>query len=332
MLQNQVYRKNKSLQALYVPVVDEFKQVNAFIRTNLKSSITLINDIDEHIFHAEGKRLRPLLVLLSAKACGYDGQQHISLAAVIEFLHTAMLLHDDVVDTSSMRRGHYTANHLWGNASSVLVGDFVYSRAFQMMVQIENMDIMRVLSQATNVIAEGEVLQLSNLKNVNFSYAEYMDVIYRKTAMLFEASSHAAAILSDASTEVIQTLQSFGRHVGTAFQMMDDILDYNGDEKTMGKNLGDDLAEGKVTLPLIYIMQNGTLSEINLIKKAIKNADTAHINDIIDIVSKCGAIDYTLSIARQQANIAVEKLACLPDSKYRKALHDLACFSVNRNA
>lgn len=332
MLQNQVYLKNESLQALYLPVGDEFEQVNTCIINQLESMIPLINEIAEHIFHAKGKRLRPLLVLLSAKACGYDGEQHILLAAVIEFLHTATLIHDDVVDASSMRRDRYTVNHLWGDASSVLVGDFIYSRAFQMIVQIGNMDIMRILAKATNTIAEGEILQLSNIKNVNLSYTEYMDIIYRKTAMLFEASSHVAAVLSGASKKVTQALQSFGKHLGTAFQIMDDVLDYSGDEKTMGKNIGDDLAEGKVTLPLIYVMQNGTSAEVNLVAQAIKTCGTAYINDITDIVLKRGAVDHALSAARREADIALEMLNCLPDSQYQEALYDLACFSINRNA
>ncbi|MCY4328553.1 MAG: polyprenyl synthetase family protein [Endozoicomonadaceae bacterium] len=330
MLQT-IYKKNNALQELYAPVTDELNQVNAFIHQHLQSTVPLINDIEEHIFLAQSKHLRPLLVLLSAKACGYHAKQHISLAAAIEFLHTATLLHDDVVDTSSMRRGRYTANYLWNNASSVLVGDFIYSRAFQLMVQTGNMEVMKILAQATNTIAEGEVLQLTNLKNIHLSCTEYMDVIYRKTAVLFEVSSHAAAILSNASDEIIRGLKAFGRHLGIAFQLTDDILDYTGDEKIMGKNLGDDIAEGKMTLPLIYVVQNGSPAEVALVKNAVTKCDASCINDIIDVVLKSGSVDYTLSIALKEEKLASEALACLPDSEYRKALKNLALFSVNRN-
>ena len=330
MLQNSMLQDNP-LQALYTPVADDFTQVNSFILEQLHSNASLIDEIDEHIFQTGGKRLRPLLVLLTARACGYQEKDHIALAAVIEFLHTATLLHDDVVDVSSMRRGKHTANHLWGNAPSVLVGDFIYSRAFQIMVQIGNIEVMQVLSSATNVISEGEVLQLMNTRNPELSYEQYFDVIYRKTAMLFEASSHAAAVLSGSSLEKTQAFLTYGKHLGLAFQLIDDALDYNGDPEIMGKNLGDDLAEGKATLPLIYLIQQGTPVQADLIKRAITTGDQSLLNDVTQAVCESGAIDYTLDAAKQQASLALDALAYQPDSIYRKTLCDLAHFSVSRD-
>lgn len=314
-----------------MPVVDDFTQVNDFILEQLHSNASLIDQIDEHIFQAGGKRLRPLLVLLTARACGYQEKDHIALAAVIEFLHTATLLHDDVVDVSSMRRGRHTANHLWGNAPSVLVGDFIYSRAFQVMVKIGNLDVMQVLSSATNVIAEGEVLQLMNTKNAHLSHEQYLDVIYRKTAMLFEASSHAAAVLSGCSQDKISAFQTYGKHLGIAFQLIDDALDYSGSAEVMGKNLGDDLAEGKTTLPLIYLMQQGSSAQASLVKQAIENCDKSLLDDITQAVSESGAIDYTLNAAKTQASLAIEAIEGLPDSIYQHTLRDLAQFSISRD-
>ncbi len=322
---------NISLQSLYEPVADEFTQVNDFILNQLHSDASLIDDIDEHIFQIKGKRLRPLLVLLTAHACGYEGREHIALAAIIEFLHTATLLHDDVVDVSSMRRGRKTANQLWGNAPSVLVGDFIYSRAFQLMVSIGSMDVMRVLSQATNVIAEGEVLQLMNIKNTTLTHTQYMDVVYRKTAMLFEASSHTAAILSNTPSQIINAMQTYGKHLGLAFQLVDDVLDYTGDMEIMGKNAGEDLNEGKITLPLLYLIHHGTPAQSSLVKKAVETSDASLFEDVFNAVNESGAVSYTMNEAKKQMNLTIDALNILDNSIFRKTLHNLAVFSVFRN-
>ena len=330
MFQNSLHH-NSALQALYEPVSEDFEAVKQFISGQLHSNAALINDIDDYIFEAGGKRLRPLLVLLTAHACTYEDNQHIILAAIIECLHTATLLHDDVVDSSNMRRGRLTANHLWGNASSVLVGDFIYSRAFQLMVQIGNLDVMDVLASATNTVAEGEVMQLMNTKNANLSIEQYMDIVYCKTAMLFEASSHATAVLAKCEPGKTRALQAYGKHLGLAFQLIDDALDYAGNTEKTGKNIGDDLAEGKATLPLIFLMQQGTKAQAAVIRQAIENSDQSYLDDIMEIIHDSNAIDYTLSAAKAQAELALSTLPVLPDSVYKTALINLAHFSVNRD-
>ena len=315
----------------YEPVAGDFAAVNQLILDQLHSRVPLVEKIGHYIISAGGKRLRPLVVLLSARACGADSSEQHTLAAIIEFLHTATLLHDDVVDTSDLRRGRSTANALWGNAPSVLVGDFLYSRAFEMMVALGNMQVMQILANATNVIAEGEVLQLSKVRDANTDEATYMEVIRSKTAMLFEAASHSAAVLAGAKTDQIEALREFGDALGIAFQLMDDLLDYSGDAAEMGKNVGDDLAEGKPTLPLIYTMRHGTEEQAALVRQAIQKGGTEDITPIREAVTASGALDYTARLAQQHADRAIALLETLPASEYRDALEQLARFAVKRN-
>jgi len=315
----------------YEPVAGDFAAVNQLILDQLHSRVPLVEKIGHYIISAGGKRLRPLVVLLSARACGADSNEQHTLAAIIEFLHTATLLHDDVVDTSDLRRGRSTANALWGNAPSVLVGDFLYSRAFEMMVALGNMQVMQILANATNVIAEGEVLQLSKVRDANTDEATYMEVIRSKTAMLFEAASHSAAVLAGAKADQIEALREFGDALGIAFQLMDDLLDYSGDAAEMGKNVGDDLAEGKPTLPLIYTMRHGTEEQAALVRQAIQKGGTEDITPIREAVTASGALDYTARLAQQHADRAVALLDTLPASEYRDALEQLARFAVKRS-
>ena len=315
----------------YEPVAGDFAAVNQLILDQLHSRVPLVEKIGHYIISAGGKRLRPLVVLLSARACGADSSEQHSLAAIIEFLHTATLLHDDVVDPSDLRRGRSTANALWGNAPSVLVGDFLYSRAFEMMVALGNMQVMQILANATNVIAEGEVLQLSKVRDANTDEATYMEVIRSKTAMLFEAASHSAAVLAGAKADQIEALREFGDALGIAFQLMDDLLDYSGDAAEMGKNVGDDLAEGKPTLPLIYTMRHGTEEQAALVRQAIQKGGTEDITPIREAVTASGALDYTARLAQQHADRAIALLDTLPASEYRDALEQLARFAVKRS-
>ena len=317
---------------VYALVAHDFDAVNRCIMQQLSSDVPLINKIDDHIFKAGGKRLRPLLVLLAARACGYEQDAHIKLAAIIEFLHTATLLHDDVVDVSTLRRGRATANHVWGNASSVLVGDFIYSRAFEMMVQLNNMDIMRILASATNVIAAGEVMQLAGIRNTGLAIAQYMDVIYRKTARLFEASAHTAAVLSQCKMDDVYTtaLQSFGKNLGLAFQLTDDVLDYSGITGKTGKTPGTDLKEGKVTLPLIYIMQHGDQHQKKIVREAIEENKMPGVNDVISLVKSSGGIEYTLNVANEMATLALKSLEHLPESPYKESMALLTRFAIDR--
>ena len=312
-------------------VHDDFCRVNECIHEQLHSDVALVSKIGEYIIKSGGKRLRPLLVLLTARACGYQDYNHVPLAAIIEFLHTATLLHDDVVDQSDLRRGRDTANALWGNAPSVLVGDFLYSRAFQMMIGLENFQLLHILANATNVIAEGEVMQLMNIHNADVTEADYMEVIRCKTAMLFQASSHCAAVLSKANPELESAMASFGNNLGIAFQLMDDLLDYDGDPLAMGKNPGDDLAEGKPTLPLIYTLQNGTDKQKTLIRNAIEQGGRDNITAVIAAVQSCGALEYTTAKAKEYATRAERCLKLLPASEYRDAMVDLANFAVARS-
>ncbi|PKM30514.1 MAG: octaprenyl-diphosphate synthase [Gammaproteobacteria bacterium HGW-Gammaproteobacteria-11] len=314
----------------YNAVTEDFDAVNQLIMRQLHSRVPLVEKIGSYIISAGGKRLRPLVVLLAARACGLNDPRQHSLAAIIEFLHTATLLHDDVVDTSDQRRGRSTANALWGNAPSVLVGDFLYSRAFEMMVELGDMPIMRILANATNVIAEGEVLQLSKVRDASTDEATYMEVIRSKTAMLFEASTHCAALLANASAEQTESLRQYGNALGVAFQLVDDVLDYSGDAVAMGKNVGDDLAEGKPTLPLIYTMREGTAEQAALVRKAIQSGGTDQIEPIQAAVRDCGALEYTAKLARDQADEAVRLLQSLPPSRYRDSLEQLARFAIER--
>ena len=319
---------------IYQVVEQDFLQVNQLIIEQLHSDVPLVEKIGQHIIESGGKRMRPLLVLLCAKALGYtDSNQdknHALLASIIEFLHTATLLHDDVVDISDQRRGKATANAKWGNAPSVLVGDFLYSRAFQMMVNLGSLEIMNTLSKATCVIAEGEVLQLMNVKNPDVSEDKYRDVIQGKTAMLFEASSHSAAILAKANKEQAEALRLYGHHIGMAFQLVDDVLDYVGDAKELGKDVGDDLAEGKPTLPLIYAMQHASQDDAQLIRNAIRKGGTDELTKIIGIVQSCGAIDYTNEKAREHVVLAKQSIEILVNSDAKSALIALADLAIER--
>ena len=309
-------------------VADEMIKVNDFILSQLHSDIVLINQIGHHIINGGGKRLRPMLVLIAAKAVGYQGGKHIEIAAIIEFIHTATLLHDDVIDHSDMRRDQETANAVWGNAVSVLVGDFLYSRAFEMMVAVQQMRVMDILSHATNRIAEGEVLQLMNCNNPDITEEQYVEVIVRKTATLFEAGTRLAAVITEADTETEQALANYGMELGIAFQIIDDALDYSG--KNIGKNIGDDLDEGKPTLPLIRAMQTAPEDQATVIRNAIENGGREHIEAVTRAIESSDAIAYTMQIAIEHSQKAIEALETLPPSAYRDALAELAEFSVRR--
>lgn len=301
------------------------------IRQKLHSHVALIRQVSEYIINSGGKRLRPALVILSAGSFGYTGKFHYNLAAVVEFIHTATLLHDDVVDESEMRRNKETANALFGNAASVLVGDFLYSRAFQMMVEVDNMRVMQVLADATNTIAEGEVLQLLNCRDPNVNEENYLQVIRFKTAKLFEAASRLGALLGSATPEQEEAMAVYGMHLGTAFQLIDDVLDYSGDNQDTGKNLGDDLAEGKPTLPLIYAMQAGTTEQANLIRQAIEEGGTNGFQPVLDIIQQTAALDYARNCAQAEIETAIAAITCLAESEYKECLMQLASFAVTRN-
>lgn len=312
-------------------VKDDFAAVNQLIIDKLHSDVGLVENIGHYLVEAGGKRLRPLLVLLTANALGYKGKDHLALAAIIEFIHTATLLHDDVVDMSNLRRGRPTANAQWGNAPSVLVGDFLYSRAFQMMVGIGNMDVMAILSDTTNTIAEGEVQQLVNAKDPKVNEENYFRVIDKKTAILFAAACEVAAVACGATAAQRAALSVYGRKVGVAFQLVDDALDYTGDAATLGKNVGDDLAEGKPTLPLIHAMRTGTPAQAETIANAIRNGDASQLPAILEIVQATGGMTYTLDCAKQQVEEAIAQLAGLPDNTYTQSLKQLAEFSLARS-
>ncbi|NOX75518.1 MAG: octaprenyl diphosphate synthase [Gammaproteobacteria bacterium] len=304
--------------------------VNRLIQTRLQSDVALINQLSQYIINSGGKRLRPMLVLLSARTFGYQGDQQYNLAAIVEFIHTATLLHDDVVDASDRRRGQDTANALWGNEAAVLVGDFLYSRAFQMMVDAGRMRIMDVLSDATNTIAEGEVMQLLNCNDPDTTEQRYLDVIHCKTAKLFEAATQLGAILCDASLEQEQAMARFGMHLGTAFQLVDDVLDYSASPEKMGKNVGDDLAEGKPTLPLIRAMTQGTAEQSAIIRAAIEAGGRDNIDAVMAAIESTDAIAYTARKAREEADLAIRQLQHIPTSTHTDALKTLADFSVSR--
>jgi octaprenyl-diphosphate synthase len=312
-------------------IATDMAAVNQVIRTKLHSEVPLVNQIAEYIISAGGKRIRPVLVLLVANAYQYKGTHHHELAAIVEFIHTATLLHDDVVDESSMRRGRKTANALFGNAASVLVGDFLYSRAFQMMVSINNMQVMQILADATNVIAEGEVLQLLNMHNPDVTEERYLQVIRSKTAKLFEAAAQVGALIAGATPVQIEAAAEYGRSLGTAFQLIDDVLDYSGNAIDIGKNVGDDLREGKPTLPLIYLMKNGTPAQRELVRTCIEQGDESQFNAILTAITQSGALDYTKQEAHKAAASAAAAVAPLPDSPYKEALLALSNFAVDRN-
>jgi octaprenyl-diphosphate synthase len=313
-------------------VADDLASVDREIRRQLESDVVLINQVGEYIVGGGGKRLRPLTVLLAARAAGIDGGRHVEAAAVIEFIHTATLLHDDVVDDSHKRRGRDTANDVFGSSASVLVGDFLYSRAFQMMVTIGQLRVMDVMADATNTIAEGEVLQLMNAGDPETDERRYLEVIYRKTARLFEAGAQVAAIIAGAPEPVEAAMARYGRHLGTAFQLVDDALDYRGDARELGKNLGDDLAEGKPTLPLIHALRHGNAEEARLIRRAIEAGGSGELATIRAAIERTGGLDYTARLARSEADLAVQALADIPGSAFREALAALAEFSVTRTS
>lgn len=321
------------MQSFHQAVAEDFNSVNQLIINQINSDVGLVEDIGQYLIEAGGKRLRPLLVLLVANALSYQGTRHHDLAVIIEFIHSATLLHDDVVDLSDLRRGRPTANAKWGNAPSVLVGDFLYSRAFQMMVAIGNMDIMAILSDTTNVISEGEVQQLINAKDPEISEENYYEVIHKKTAALFEGACETATVLSAAdNNSAREKMKAYGYHLGMAFQLVDDALDYTGDTETLGKNVGDDLAEGKPTLPLIHAMKNGSQDQAQLIADSIRNCDASRLSDIVTIIQTSGSLDYTLNSAQEHVDMATEQLADLPDSNYKQAMIDLAHFAISRSS
>ena len=310
----------------------DLTKMDEILIDRLNSDVALINQMSHYIISSGGKRLRPLLLLLCARATDYQGEYHHPMAVVIELIHTATLLHDDVVDESTPRRGQKTANEFWGNAPSVLVGDFLYSRAFEIMVEPDSMTIMRLLSKATNNIAQGEVLQLLNIKNADVTQEQYFAIIERKTACLFEAACKIGVMLSNVTDETIDALGKFGLHLGCGFQIIDDVLDYESDPKTMGKEVGDDLAEGKITLPMIYALKQTSGVEHALLKGSIENADISHIDDIIAILVRVKAFDYTRKIADDESQKAMMALNTLPESNYRSALSLLCELSLKRTA
>ncbi|MEM9255611.1 MAG: polyprenyl synthetase family protein [Pseudomonadota bacterium] len=318
------------MEHIRAAVEREFEQVNALIIDQLQSDVAMVENVGHYIVDAGGKRLRPLLVLLCGSALGGCRPAHIQFAATVEFIHTATLLHDDVVDFSNLRRGRPTANAEFGNAPSVLVGDFLYTRAFQLMVQLGNADILRYMADTTNTIAEGEVLQLVRAGNPETSQEQYLDVITRKTAVLFAAGCHGAAVLADADIEQRNALETFGLNLGIAFQMIDDLLDYDGDPGTMGKNVGDDLTEGKVTLPLIYTLQHADDEASELVRRAIRDKSAENIDAVTDAVRTCGALDYTRECAMRYHNDALQCLRRLPSSEAGKAMHALTELAIER--
>lgn len=324
------YKEIQQLVAL------DMQAVNDLIQKRLQSDVVLVNQLSQYIINSGGKRLRPMLALLVAKACGYKGNKHIDVAAIVEFIHTATLLHDDVVDESDMRRGKDTANNVWGNQAAVLVGDFLYSRSFEMMVDVNEMRVMEIMAQTTNIIAEGEVLQLLNVNDADTTEARYMEVIYSKTAKLFEAACQLGAVLSGLSPDQEHDVAQFGVHLGNAFQLIDDILDYSTDSASIGKNVGDDLAEGKPTLPLIIALarseEAGNTEDSSLIRQAIEEGGLEHIQEILKIIDKTGSLDYTKEIAVKEIKKAIKSLNCLEESKYKTGLIDLAMFSSNRTS
>jgi octaprenyl-diphosphate synthase len=318
------------LSEIREPVAEDMQAVDRLILRRLESDVVLVNQIGHYIVNSGGKRLRPLAVLLSARACGYRGSHHVDLAAVVEFIHTATLLHDDVVDGSELRRSRETANAVWGNQASVLVGDFLYSRAFEMMVEVNLMRVMDILSHATNRIAEGEVLQLLNCHEPDTTEERYMEVIQRKTATLFEAGTRLGAVIAGSPREIEDALTEYGLKLGIAFQLVDDALDYRADEEQIGKNLGDDLAEGKPTLPVIRAMEKGSPDERAMLREAIETGRRDDIETVAAAIESTGAIDYTIALARRYAQEAKSAAAALPESAQRTALEKMADFAVLR--
>jgi len=313
-------------------IADELQRVDERIRARLDSDVALVRQVADHLVAGGGKRLRPALLLLAARALGYRGEAHLELAAVVEFIHTATLLHDDVVDESGLRRGQPTANAEFGNAPAVLVGDFLYSRAFQMMVGLDSMRVMRVLADATNTIAEGEVLQLMNCHDPGVDERRYLEVVRRKTAKLFEAAARLGAVLAGAGPALEDGLADYGMHLGTAFQVIDDVLDYSGSEEEIGKSLGDDLAEGKPTLPLIRLMQSGSPAQRALVQRAIREGGREDFGPVLEAIRASDSLDYARAAAQREADTATRAISGLPPSAYRDSLLELAAFSVTRRS
>lgn len=321
-----------SLEEIRAPVRADLASVDTMIRARLKSTVPLVDQVAEHIIGGGGKRLRPLLCVLAGRACGIENDKHIEAAAFIEFVHTATLLHDDVVDSSQKRRGRATANNLFGNQASVLVGDFVYSRAFQMMATVGSQRVMEIMADATNVIAEGEVLQLMNAHDPETTEQRYLEVIYRKTGRLFEAGAEVAAVLAGATIAQQVALSRFGKHLGTAYQLIDDVLDYKSDPATRGKNLGDDLAEGKPTLPLLHALRHGNDEQRALIRLAIEQGGLAQLGPIVEAIESTGGLEYATSFAQRETNQALAALEAVPDTPFRQALAGLARFAQERTS
>ena len=319
------------IKAIQQLISDDMHKVNEKILAQLNSDVALINQLGFYIIHSGGKRIRPMIATLAAKALGYQGEQHITCAAFIEFIHTATLLHDDVVDESELRRGNPTANAEFGNAASVLVGDFIYTRSFQLMTQLNSLKILQVMSEATNVIAEGEVQQLMNVRDPDTTEENYMRVIYSKTARLFEVSTQTAAIVAGANEMQEKALQDYGRYLGTAFQLVDDVLDYSANAAELGKNIGDDLAEGKPTLPLLHAMRSGNAEQVQLIRDTIEQGGNLEaLDDILAIMTQYKSLDYAMQRAKEEAKKAVDVIRILPESAYKNALISLAYLSVDR--
>jgi octaprenyl-diphosphate synthase len=321
-----------SLTETLSPVADDLRRVDELVGRRLESDVSLVRQVAQYLVAAGGKRLRPALLLLSCGALGYRGEARLALAAVVEFIHTATLLHDDVVDESQLRRGMRTANAAFGNAASVLVGDFLYSRAFQMMVQVDDMRVMRVLADATNTIAAGEVMQLMGSHDPEVGEARYLEVIRRKTAKLFEAAARLGAVLAESAPAAEDGLARYGVHVGTAFQLIDDVLDYSGDEAAIGKSLGDDLAEGKPTLPLIHVLRSGSAADQAVVRRAIVAGGREDFAAVLRAIRACGSLDYARAAAQREADAAVAALAPLAPSEFKRSLLELASFSVVRQA
>ena len=321
-----------SLDDIRAPVRADLAGVDAMIRARLKSAVPLVDQVAEHIIGGGGKRLRPLLCVLAGRACGIENDKHVDAAVFIEFVHTATLLHDDVVDGSQKRRGRATANNIFGNQASVLVGDFVYSRAFQMMAVVGSQRVMEIMADATNVIAEGEVLQLMNAHDPDTTEQRYLEVIYRKTGRLFEAGAEVAAVLAGASIAQQAALSRFGKHLGTAYQLIDDVLDYRSDPATRGKNLGDDLAEGKPTLPLLHALRHGNDEQRALIRLAIEQGGLAQLGPIVEAIETTGGLDYAVSFAQRETTQALNALAVLPDTPFSRGLAALARFAQERTS
>ena len=320
-----------NLEQINELTAQDMADVNATILEQLNSEVSLINQLGYYIISGGGKRIRPMIAVLAARAVNYSGKQHVTVAALIEFIHTATLLHDDVVDESDMRRGKATANAAFGNAASVLVGDFIYTRAFQMMTSLGSLRVLALMSEAVNVIAEGEVLQLMNCNDPDITEESYMRVIYSKTARLFEAAAQSSAILAEASPEQEKALQDYGRYLGTAFQLIDDLLDYSADGKTLGKNVGDDLSEGKPTLPLLHAMRNGNAEQSQTIREAIEQGNGRHLlESVLETMRQCGSLEWTRQAAENEADKAIAALKALPESPWRSALEALAHMSVQR--